>query len=56
MTTLTRVAIYLPPDLADAVRKDAAERGQSLSEWWRRAAATALAEWTKTQPPKKRAA
>lgn len=40
--TRTRLTVYLPAELAEAVAANAADRGQTLSEWVRRAATDSL--------------
>ena len=39
-----KLAFYLSLELLEAIERDAAERGQTLSEWMRRAAEAALRE------------
>jgi hypothetical protein len=45
--TLARLTFYLPLELQAAIQRDAAEKGQTLSVWMRRAAEAALKQEAK---------
>jgi len=45
--TLARITFYLPLELQAAIQRDAAEKGQTLSVWLRRAAEAVLKQEAK---------